>query len=384
MVQILPENPSFGTQLARGLGSGFSSGLSAALKNSLKLKEEKAGEAFNEKKSKKVAEALIKRGIDPDDAALYASLTAGGQTAFAKDILESRKRGTNDFGGLNSSLSEPQSDAMGEEEEERELSPQETVEQGELLEKKPKPSPHKKFTNDLTQYLSSKDQGLTPAEKVRVGKERYQSGLKVYQEGSQKLRTLGREKQNIEILDKINKSGKLPKGFGRFNIDEEGNLKYPFHASPEAQRYVKTLNEFSSGAKDTFGTRVTNFDLSQYLKRYPTLLNSSEGRDQLLDQMKVVNDINSVYYKNLKKVYDRSGGVRNIDSDVAERFAEELSAPEIDKLVSRFDEVGSKELAKDEDKREEDAYYRLRQTKDFVDYAKDWLKMAASAVGRAR
>ncbi len=141
-------------------------------------------------------------------------------------------------------------------------------------------------------------------------------------------------------MEDLNKSKKLPKDLQRLNIDEEGNLRLPFASSPEAQRYVKTLNEFSVGAKDTFGSRVTNFDLQQYLKRYPTLMNSEEGRKQLLEQMKIVNQINAVYYKNLKNVYDKAGGVRNIDADIAERFAEQLSEDKVNELSKRFKDIG--------------------------------------------
>ena len=128
---------------------------------------------------------------------------------------------------------------------------------------------------------------------------------------------------------------------GRLNVDDEGNLRFAFAASPESQRYVKTLNEFSAGAKDTFGSRVTNFDLQQYLLRYPNLLNSADGRKQIYKQMKIVNDINSIYYKNLKNVYDKSGGVRNIDADIAESMAEKLSSGKVEELAKKFGEIGT-------------------------------------------
>jgi hypothetical protein len=125
------------------------------------------------------------------------------------------------------------------------------------------------------------------------------------------------------------------------NVNKEGNLALPFAASPEAQRFVKTLNEFSANAKDTYGSRVTNFDLQQYLKRFPTLLNSEEGRRQIIEQMKIVNEINSVYYKNLQDVFSKAGGARKIDSDVAEDLAEKRSQQSISELVKKFDSIGT-------------------------------------------
>ena len=200
--------------------------------------------------------------------------------------------------------------------------------------------PPKNIKSEIKKYVSSQDKDLLPSEKISRGKERYDTGLKFYQEAGEKLRGLDRDKERLNILEDLSKSQKLPSSLGRLNVDAEGNLRIPFLATPQAERYVKTLNEFSSGAKDTFGSRVTNFDLTQYLKRFPTLLNSPEGRKQLLDQMKIVNQINSVYYKNLKNVYDQAGGVRNIDSDAAERFAEQLSEGKIKELSDKFSRIG--------------------------------------------
>ncbi len=196
----------------------------------------------------------------------------------------------------------------------------------------------KNFDKKLSEYIKNRDKGLLNSDIVKRGNERYSANLKEYQETGTKLRSFTRDKERINILDSL--SEKLPKNLGRLNVDKEGNLRFPFLASPEAQRFVKTLNEFSQNAKDTFGSRVTNFDLQQYLKRFPNLMNSEEGRRQIIQQMKVVNDINSVYYKNLKDTYDKAGGVRNIDADVAERFADELSEGQVSKLSEKFKQIG--------------------------------------------
>jgi|SRR5271170_667122 len=274
-----------------------------------------------------VRQALKKSGASEEDADLYTYLTIGGQTALVKDLLEKQKRAGNIGQKLPGST------------EEQEFVPSEE----EMTSSEEKPiSERKTIYNELDDFIKKQDIGLIPSEKIARGKERFDTGLKQYQEASTKLRGLSTDKSRLEILEDLNKTDKLPKGLGRIAVDNEGNLRWQTAAlaSPEAQRYVKILNEFSSSAKDTFGSRVTNFDLSQYLKRFPTLLNSKEGRRQLLQQMKIVNDINSVYYKNLKDVYDKSGGVRNIDADVSERYAERLSEREINKLTQKFKEIG--------------------------------------------
>lgn len=195
--------------------------------------------------------------------------------------------------------------------------------------------------------LKKKESKLTASQQFTLGKDRYAKGLKNYQFATDTLQGNSKVRDNIKILSNLNKSKKLPKNLGRINVDGDGNLRLPFLASSEAQRYVKTLNEFSSAAKGTFGARVTNFDLSQFMKRYPTLLNSEKARDQLVKQMDIANDLNSVYYKNLKKVYEKAGGIRNLDIDVADRLAEKMSKPEVDRLSQKSATIGDFETIPD-------------------------------------
>lgn len=265
----------------------------------------------------------IKDNFGAKFADIWLASPTGARTELIRAALEARARGSN----LNQIL--------GFQEENPPSANEERPPQSfDFKEEEPN------IDEDLSQILESQDEELLPKEKIARGKERYATGLKEFQEAGTKLQGMTRDKERLEILQNLNASNKLPKSLGRLNVDKEGNLKLPFLGSPEAQRYVKTLNEFSAGAKDTFGSRVTNFDLAQYLKRYPTLLNTNEGRRQLLDQMKIVNQINSVYYKNLRSVYDKAGGVRNIDSDRAEKLAENLSEKKVTELAQKFKQIG--------------------------------------------
>ena len=335
MVEIIPERrgPSTAERFTSAIGKGLEqgqklyqqhqqnqslqrltgkdfSGLSAEFQ---KIFAEKMAKSPDHDRMVKAFESY---GFSPEEAEFYSILTQGGQTAVVKDLLEGRKRA----GGFSNKL---QDNAVQPGESQQEISSEE------------------KTNRELKDVIQSQDIGLTPAEKVTRSNKRFDEGIKQYQDAGTKLRGMTRDKERLDILESLNKSKNLPKELGRLNVNKEGNLRVPFLASPEAQRYVKTLNEFSAGAKDTFGSRVTNFDLQQYLLRYPNLLNSEEGRRQLLQQMKIVNQINSIYYKNLKNVYDKAGGVRNIDSDVAERFAEQISDPQIKELQTKFNEIGN-------------------------------------------
>lgn len=304
--QILEAPGGFGTQLGQQLGAGLGQGISGQINEYLQQKK-----VNNEQKR---FESL---GYPEPLARLAATATTGGKTEVLKQFLDEYKRGT-----------------LGQHQMQGQMTPNANIEAQDPLE-------------SVISTIKQQDQGLLPQEKFKRGAERYKTGLPVYQQANDKIRSFTRDKERIDILDKLNESKKLPKDLGRLNVNKEGNLRLPFASSPEAQRFVKTLNEFSAGAKDTFGSRVTNFDLQQYLQRFPTLLNSDEGRRQIVQQMKVVNDINSVYYKNLKKVFDKAGGSRHIDTDIAESIADQLSEKEVEKLVGKFDQIGQKSSIKE-------------------------------------
>lgn len=84
---------------------------------------------------------------------------------------------------------------------------------------------------------------------------------------------------------------------------------------PQAQLYIKNLKQFLKGAKDFFGARVTNFDVSAFMAQLPGLLNSEQGRNLILNQMDLVNELESVYNNTLDeglRRYSRTGNYADI------------------------------------------------------------------------
>lgn len=163
------------------------------------------------------------------------------------------------------------------------------------------------------------DKGLTPKERVARQNSRYEKALPLIQASQTKTHaydTIGEELQTLkELSPQIS-------GWERLNIDpRNGDLIIPALASPEAQQFVKTINDFTIQAKDSYGSRVTNFDLNQFMRRLPTLANSQEGRERILGQMETINDLNKMYEKSLQDMLEEHGGVRNIDYDRATDLA---------------------------------------------------------------
>lgn len=345
MVQILPNNekPSFfqrlnlGMEALNNLNNQFLQEKKAAQLQQLEnLAAEKMGvnlAGFNDPKTRQIlleqsikaqndktklqgesVEDLnrynvIKQHFGEKAANIYKAATEGGKTAFLEHLLENAERGLSFEDEITSAepnfaKQENTRDQLGDE----------------------------YFKEDY-------DKGLTRKEKIQRQDERYKINLPLYQESKSRLQSLDSEKDHLNILQDL--SPKVT-GLDRLNINPvTGELFIPGLASADAQRYVKTLNDFTTNAKDSYGARVTNFDLQQFMKRLPTLANSEEGRNQILKQMQIINSINALREHTLQAIIEANGGIRKIDMDEAERLADKKIAPELKKLKAEFKELDS-------------------------------------------
>lgn len=178
--------------------------------------------------------------------------------------------------------------------------------------------------------------------------KRRKENLPVYKETKSKLDTVEEEQRAIDILTDLNETGKLPQGMSRFLIDPKtGDLrdlaKISNWPNPETERYVKTVYNMLSGLKGTFGSRVTNFDVQSYMRRFPSLLNTQEGRRQIMKQITLVNSLNMAYSRALAQKLEEHG-LHGIELERAQREAKDQVAPEIEKI-----ETALKRIGKDED-----------------------------------
>lgn len=174
------------------------------------------------------------------------------------------------------------------------------------------------------------DKGLTPKERVVRQDQRYNKNLPIYQESQAKMQALEHEQDSLNVLEEL--SPKIS-GWERVNINPQtGSLIIPSAASPEAQLFLKTVNDFTVNAKDSFGARVSNFELDRFMQRLPTLANSEQGRAMILRQMKIINEMNLLRNQTLQNVFEEYGGIRNIDYDEAERVAEKTIKPQMQQL----------------------------------------------------
>ncbi len=259
-------------------------------------KEAKA--AIDTKKKEETARTALKEsGATDQQMALYDAAPVGGKTKIVGDILESNQRS------------------------------QKPAELG----------------SDLKDY----DTGLTPSERVKRQDQRYTTQTPLLNKNSTLIHGLENEGLSIGLLNELNESGLVGQGAHNLNINPKtGELLIPKAATPEEQLFVKTVNDFTVKAKDSFGARVTNFELDRFMQRLPTLANSEEGRRLILRQMSIINEINALEAKEIQKVFDQYG-VRNIDYADAENIARRNIADQKEDLRKEY--LNLEQLAKKED-----------------------------------
>lgn len=264
----------------------------AAVQQALQKKEnEKTQQRIDQETEKQKGRAALERNnASPELVALYEVSPVGGQTKIVENVIESNQR---------------------------------------------KQTPPELKSPEIHDY----DAGLTPKERVKRQDDRFRIQTPLVRENSMALSALQNEALSIDLLDELTDSGKVGEGLHKLNINPKtGDLFIPQLATAEEQLFVKTVNDFTVKAKDSFGARVTNFELDRFMQRLPTLANSAEGRKLILQQMSIINKLNQIEKQAVQDVFDQYG-VRNIDYVDAENKAREKIKDQKEALRKQYMEL---------------------------------------------
>lgn len=163
----------------------------------------------------------------------------------------------------------------------------------------------------------------------------------IFEKNKERLVTNKRDALGIKKLNNLNETHKVAEGaFERFLINPESGDFYGLAQignmiSPEAQEWVKEIARFQNRAKDAFGSRVTNFDLQSYMKQFPGLLNTSEGRKRILRMMDINNRLDSMYDEGLDQVYKKYG-LNGVPQEKADELAKKMIQEDTERLNNEY------------------------------------------------
>ncbi len=167
------------------------------------------------------------------------------------------------------------------------------------------------------------------------------------------------DKETLPVYEKVNKEAKSSKDNNtRLNrieeLNEKGNLGIPilnsvlktiskgvFGASldvtglmtADAQELDKLSSDFIKSAKDLFGARLTDADLSAFMKTIPNLSQTKEGRSRVIKNLKVFNTAASLRKHAMDEIIKERGGTRPRD---LESLIEQRVGPQLDALSETF------------------------------------------------
>src|SRR5690606_37714795 len=79
--------------------------------------------------------------------------------------------------------------------------------------------------------------------------------------------------------------------------------------NPATEEYRKLEADYVRDVSKVFpGGKITNYEVSAYLKTIPSLMNSPEGRKQIINNRKLMNEAKRVRYDAYKKILKENNG----------------------------------------------------------------------------
>lgn len=363
----LPQKPDIGSILGEGLGQGISHGLQEQVGSYFgKRRQERALEDFfsseqgqrlsGEEKSlisgytkgllppqalSKVfnkidpnVEAenveIMKNAFGEDFANIWKATGQGERTALTNAALDAKLRGVD----IRNLLGELKG---------RPTQPQLTDENLGVEAKYDTPQGDFEFKEDVefpSYQLDSS--GKTPKELNTYRSQLRKENAKPYATAVEEYKNLKKEQGSIHNLKTLNKREDLPstfveklsKGINPFT----GKIFLPSRASPAVELWEKTINNFTTQAKNSFGARVTNFELERFLARLPRLINSRKGRELILEQMDLINQIDALESKSREDTYEHYK-LDNITPEDATRIARQRIEKPIASLIEKFNKI---------------------------------------------
>lgn len=177
--------------------------------------------------------------------------------------------------------------------------------------------------------------------KVRTAKEK-----EFFKFNEPKLAEVAETERNLDLENaRYNRLGELfsdqskfPSSLTAALFSKDGQLNDLAYSqlTPEAQEAIKLIIDSTSNIKDTYGARVTNFDLQTYLKKLPSLLNTPEGKMRVLRDLQIMNRLNAMHAKGIQEIFNESGGTDKISfSEAQKRYKKKFRGQE-NELISQF------------------------------------------------
>jgi hypothetical protein len=136
----------------------------------------------------------------------------------------------------------------------------------------------------------------------------------------------------LEKMRTLNKSGKLVVPLYNDMLKKFG-FDFAALKNPDSEEFEKLSNDMTKNIKDIFGSRVTNLDLEIFLKTIPTLSNTTEGREKIIENLQLFNKGSKLRNETMQEIIKENKGVPPYG--LAEMI-EERAAKGLDRITEEF------------------------------------------------
>lgn len=220
------------------------------------------------------------------------------------------------------------------------------------------PEQEAQFANAYPQAYKSYEAGKKSEEKKIIESQKLahqetekikERNLKFFDESSDAIRALDENAVGLEQLSKLSEKigakegdetffNRLGKSFRYDPKTKDFTRVGKATSTPEEDRYMKLIADQTKNIKFDFpGGKITNFDIEVFLRRFPDLLQTKQGRKEIFETLKDYNDYKLIYNKVRKKeIADRKGKIDPYELDeIIEQKAGKQLAPIRERLVNR-------------------------------------------------
>jgi hypothetical protein len=137
---------------------------------------------------------------------------------------------------------------------------------------------------------------------------------------------------HLDRMEELNKEGNLTAPWAA-QLSESLNIPISVISNPQSEEFQKLSQDLARGVTKAYRGRILQSEFQTFMKTLPTLLNSKEGRERVIQNMKILQMPQKLSYDAYRDIVKEQGG--RVPFDIQERVQDRI-APELDKLASQF------------------------------------------------
>lgn len=116
------------------------------------------------------------------------------------------------------------------------------------------------------------------------------------------------EELRLDRMVKLDKEGNVSSG-ALIKVMDTLGLPIGVLSNPSTEEFRKLETDFIRDVSKVFpGGRITNYEIQSYMRTIPSLMNSPEGRKEIIRNRKLMNEAKKVRYEEYKQILKENNG----------------------------------------------------------------------------